>query len=89
MKVGRTNFFLRLLKKMYLFSLQEGYSGDIEEEYFFIVRNNGKFRANFWLWLQVFKSVPIFLKSYPFADLSIVKISLLISVAVFQDSDTC
>jgi len=60
----KQKFSLWFLKQFYLFNLQEGYSGDVEEEFLFIRENEGKIKACFWIWTQVFKSFPIFLKSY-------------------------
>ena len=56
------NILINILKLFYFFNLQEGYSGDIEEEYFFIQENEGKWKAKIWLWVQVFRSIPIFFK---------------------------
>ena len=62
---GQLPLFLNwLLGKMYVFNLREGYSGDIEEEYFYIRENLGKLRANAWIGHQAIRSLPVFLKSY-------------------------
>ena len=58
-------FFPRwLLKKMYVYSLGEGYNGDLEEEYFKIRNSEGRWKADLWIWLQLLKSIPSFLQSY-------------------------
>jgi len=58
-------FFPRwLLKKMYVYSLGEGYSGDLEEEYFNIRNSEGRWKADLWIWRQLLKSIPSFLQSY-------------------------
>ena len=47
-----------LLRRIYVLSLHEGYSGDIGEEYRQIMDKEGRKRANLWLWTQAVKSIP-------------------------------
>jgi putative ABC transport system permease protein len=49
---------------MYPFSLKEGYTGDLDEEYAELVQMDGFVSARRWLWQQVFRSVPEYFGSY-------------------------
>lgn len=60
----RPHLPLWISKQMYLFSLKEGYSGDIEEEYWSIREDKGKIKSGLWLWGYTLKSVPILTKLY-------------------------
>ncbi len=60
----RPHLLMWISKQMYLFSLKEGYSGDIEEEYWSLRDTKGKLKSYFWLWIHTLKSLPILLKLY-------------------------
>jgi len=51
-----------MLEKLYAFSLGEGFSGDLEEEWIERVEREGRPLANQWLWRQTLASCPVFLK---------------------------
>jgi putative ABC transport system permease protein len=53
-----------LLKKMAIFSIHEGYSGDIEEEYDEVVKHKGRRKAILWIWYHAMIVVPGALLSY-------------------------
>ena len=58
------SFSLWLLKQLNIFTMEEGYSGDVVEEYYIVQENYGLIRANIWLSLQAIRSLPDFIKSY-------------------------
>jgi len=47
-----------LLKKLYLFGIQEGYAGDIEEEYEEVLMHEGQIKAFLWIWYHALIAVP-------------------------------
>ena len=57
-------FLLRwLMRRLYPFSLREGYYGDIEEEYCNFLAGKGILHARIWVLGQVFRSFPVIWKS--------------------------
>ena len=53
-----------LLKKMVIFSIHEGYSGDIEEEYDEAVKHEGRRKAILWIWYHAMIAIPEVCQSY-------------------------
>lgn len=48
----------RILEWIYRFSLREGFSGDVEEEYAFLRGTQGRLRAERWIWGQTLRGLP-------------------------------
>jgi putative ABC transport system permease protein len=55
-----------LLKQMNIFDIDDGYVGDIEEEFNAILNSQGKKRALFWIWYHAVFSIPKTIKLYCF-----------------------
>ncbi|MCP4723406.1 MAG: FtsX-like permease family protein [bacterium] len=55
---GLPGFPAWILRKLNSSLLQEGYSGDIEEEYYSIKEVRSQWYAWFWLYFQAFRSIP-------------------------------
>ena len=47
-----------LLKKIYILDLEEGYSGDIEEEFQNILIHKGRRKAVIWIWIHAVAALP-------------------------------
>jgi putative ABC transport system permease protein len=58
--------------------------GDIEEEYTDVYAKMGAFRARCWYWIQVFISMPSFLKSYVYWSVIMFKNYLKIALRVLK-----
>lgn len=53
-----------LLKQMYAFDIEEGYAGDIEEEFNAILSNKGRRRAVSWIWIHAIMAIPKTMQLY-------------------------
>lgn len=53
-----------LIHLLVVFSLEEGYSGDIVEEYGLRIKNAGKRKADRWVWCQALGAIPSVLRYY-------------------------
>ena len=58
-----TELPIRILRTMFRFKLYEPFSGDLEEHFAELRSMEGSIRACLWLWGQVMKSLPGFVKS--------------------------
>ncbi|MCK5146266.1 ABC transporter permease [bacterium] len=55
---GRVNIALKMLRLFYSSNMEEGYSGDIEEEFEEIIKIHGQNKASLWLWRHALVEVP-------------------------------
>lgn len=53
-----------LLQKMYTHDIEEGYMGDIKEEFDEILKSRGRAKAVCWIWIHSLKAVPKTLLEY-------------------------
>jgi putative ABC transport system permease protein len=53
-----------LLIRLYIFNIEEGYAGDIEEEFDEILNRKGRMRAVFWIWTHAIVAIPKTLQLY-------------------------
>ena len=58
--------------------------GDVEEDYKDIRSNRGKMRASCWAWHQVLISLPVFIKSYVYWSITMIKNYLKIALRVIK-----
>ncbi len=58
--------------------------GDVEEDYFDVCAQRGKFKAGCWAWLQVLTSIPSFCKSYVYWSATMIKNYLKIALRVIK-----
>lgn len=61
-KIPRIPYWL--LKHMHVFDYEEGYVGDIEEEYFWIQENQGRAIAKRWIWFHALSALPRGIREY-------------------------
>lgn len=53
-----------ILKQTYVFDFEEGYAGDIEEEFRAIQNRKGRRKAIFWIWAHALTAIPKTLRMY-------------------------
>ncbi|UCC40971.1 MAG: ABC transporter permease, partial [Candidatus Aminicenantes bacterium] len=53
-----------LLKQMYAFDIEEGYAGDIEEEFNEILLRKGRKKAVSWIWIHAIMAIPKTMQLY-------------------------
>lgn len=55
-----------LLKQIYSFDIEEGYAGDIEEEFHEILLRKGRKKAVIWIWIHAITAIPKTVQLYLF-----------------------
>lgn len=76
-KISSFLFFIH--KKLYLYSMNEGYIGDLEEQYC-LLRTKGKWKALHWLFVQFARSVPSLIFSYFLWSLTMFKNHVILAL---------
>jgi len=60
--------------------------GDMEEYFYELIKEKGKIKAGLWYWLQVLKSVPVFIRNSLYWSVAMFKNYLKISLRKFVPS---